>query len=183
VKAACGIGIHHVLLKVGKPKFSAAIWGLWSSVSELLFAALFLWKFEIWSPSEVVLFGLGAGVAEMLVITLSILFESKIKRGEKEKKEDETEWQYGYWHTVYERFFAMVGHVGSRFLIWIGIVQAEILPVIFCVMTFTLVDGVAAYLQETGYDFENPKKLFRFLHFNAAISILEIILCLIFFYY
>jgi len=192
LKVILGILVHTVIVRIRKASVASTIWGLWSAFCELFLAAFFLWKFEIWSPYEVVQFGLGAGVAELLITLVSIFSPAgkknrveaeKLEGDEKEEKGGGEEQPGNYWHTVYERFFALVGHIGSRFLIWLGIVQIEVLPVVLAIITFTAVDGLASYLKEISYDFENPKKLYKFLHFNAVISVLEIALCFLFFYY
>ena len=190
-----GSWIIAVILKVGLgPLFKidttrplgGGLWGLWSCISELgLAAVIFLWlKYQ--TIFEALSFGLGAGLLEYTLIAGSIAFRQQIEGVSKlvhelESNDSMTNYEAkttnieseDYWHTLYERIFATLGHVASRTLVWLCLLQGVWLAGFTAVITFSLVDGTVCILQGRNYDFEDSAKLYKFLHFNAFVSSFE----------
>lgn len=179
-KVILGIFVHSLLLRIKRARAASLIWGFWSAGCELLFAALFLWKFELISTLSVIAFGLGAGLCELAIAAGSIAIQDKnSKETESEVKEITGE----YWRVFYERFFSTIGQVGSRLLIWLGLMHSEISPVAVAVLAFGSVETLNAYLKETSKNLGTGKNCLRYQHLNAASAIIQISCCVFFLKY
>lgn len=153
-------------------KAYAAWQGLLSAVTELGAAALvFIYVLSTGSLASVVAFGAGAGVLEALIL-LGLAFVSK------EKSEDkETLPWYQRWTFVIERFGALLGHIGSRGLVWLS-VHGSIYPLVLAVIAFASIDGVATYGTFKKWDWLELKTWKRFYGFVIVVGMVEVMLFL-----
>ena len=178
-KVILGIFIHSFILRIKKALVASLIWGLWSAGCELLFAAFFLWKFELGSPEDVIAFGLGAGLSELLITTGSIITQSQPDQ-ESENERGVIPLPSSYWRVLYERFFTLFGQLSSRFLIWLALMHSEILPAAIAIVAFCTLETLNAYLKEISTETEEAHRHLKFLHFNAGMSSLEVACCIFF---
>ncbi|MGH9363083.1 MAG: hypothetical protein ACRD2T_14325 [Thermoanaerobaculia bacterium] len=79
------------------------------------------------------------------------------------------------WTFVVERGLALIGHTGSRGLIWLGTTGAPWCAAV-ALATFTLVDGVAAYGWLRKWDWLEIRTWRRSYGLCAAVGILELLL-------
>lgn len=151
-------------------KFLALLQGLLSAFTELGAVALvFIYILSEGGLFHVVAFGAGAGIIEALILLGMTLFS-------KEEKPADLPW-YQQWTFVIERFSALLGHIGSRGLVWLGI-SGPFYPFILAIIGFTAVDGVATYGVYKKWDWLEPKTWKRFYGFVTLVGITEIVLFL-----
>lgn len=179
IKASVGILVAKFSEKAFTSKrIQSTIWGLWSSFCELgATVAVILFFKPFPGLLEAIALGTGAGAFEVLFVLGAIYFES---RG---KKEDSNTAPPGNaflrWSTVFERIFALIGHVGTRGLIWVSLVSGNPLPTLLAVITFSIVDGLATYGIAMKWDWKDPRICLRFQGFVAFLSIVELALFLL----
>ncbi len=156
-------------------KLYALLQGLLSAFTELGATALvFIYILSEGGLLHVVAFGAGAGVVEALILLGVALFS-------KEKNEAKLLW-YQNWTFVIERFGALLGHIGSRGLVWLGI-SGPLYPLALAIIGFTAVDGVATYGVYKKWDWMEPKLWKRFYGFVMLVGILEVALFLGLYYF
>lgn len=164
--------------------YVATAQGLLSAVLELGVAALYLWRVKGADVYSIIGFGSGAGTAEIcLVVVLSVR--------EKDDSAREAEWlakarqSLCVRHQVaIERFFACVGHIGTRGLIYVGLnvgIPGGSIILLAALAFFAFVDGVAMYGHLCGWDWFDPHRC-RTVHLIfASVSLLELTLFLVVF--
>ena len=164
--------------------YIAASQGLLSAVLELGCAALYLWRMKDADINSVLAFGVGAGAAEILYV---VVVGSLAKRDPAR----EAAWAGAArkslcvrYQVPIERCFALIGHVGSRGLVYVGLhvgMPGGSILLLAALVFFTLIDGVATYGHLSGWDWFDPAQC-RYVHgFFATVSLLELVLFLIVF--
>lgn len=73
-----------------------------------------------------------------------------------------------------ERFGALLGHVGSRGLVYLGLANQAPCLIVIAFITFSLTDGVAAYGIFNQWDWFNPRVCRSFHLFLLGVSFFEI---------
>lgn len=170
VKAILGIGVHFAALAFKSKRFYAATWGVWSAACELGAAAAALLAF---SPrpilDEAVGLGVGAGCVEVIVL-FAVGVMSRGRGATFDKVED----PFVAWSGVMERASTVVGHVACRGMTWMGLASSVGIPFLALgVVTFSVVDGVAVYGKEAGWDWTDPRACRKWQGFLAGIACLE----------
>jgi hypothetical protein len=74
---------------------------------------------------------------------------------------------------VSERFFALIGHISSRVLIFVALCCKQWLPGIVAFVTFSAVDGLAAHGLAANWNWEDTMVNLRFQFSAAAITLIE----------
>jgi hypothetical protein len=161
--------------------FHAASQGLLSSLLELGAAALYLWRLDSADLFTVLAFGAGAGSAEVVYV----LAAGSLAKPDPQK---EVAWARNAWNSFcvryqvpIERLFAVIGHIGSRGLVYVGLhgsAAEAILWLSVALLFFTAVDGVATYGHVRNWDWSEPATCRRAHGFFAVISISELLLFL-----
>ena len=164
--------------------YIAAAQGLLSAVLELGCAALYLWRMKDADIDSVLAFGAGAGAAEVLYVLVVGSFAKRNPEREAAWAETARESLCVRYQVPIERFFALIGHVGSRGLVYVGLhsgMPAGSILLLAALVFFTVIDGVATYGHLSGWDWFDPVRC-RYVHgFFAAMSLLELALFLIVF--
>lgn len=171
--------VHVATTKRLSPKWYAAAQGALSAVTELGAAALvFLYLLPEGSLSLVLAFGAGAGVVEALIL-FGVGLLSKTKAATAEKSASALPW-YQEWTFAVERFGALLGHIGSRGLVWLAVHSSlyPALPAILALISFSTVDGVATYGTLKKWDWLEPRIWKRFYSFATLVGVLEVALFL-----
>jgi hypothetical protein len=169
-------------LKNSSRTYVSASQGLLSAVLELGCAALYLWRMKGADIYSVLGFGVGAGAAEVVYV---LVVGSLAKRDQ----EREAAWAAAAreslcvrYQVPIERFFATIGHVGSRGLVYVGLhvaIPGGLILLLGALVFFTVVDGVATYGHLCRWDWSNPV-ICRSVHgFFATVSLLEFTVFLI----
>lgn len=147
-----------------------AFQGLLSAVTELGAAAIvFAYMLSEGTLIHAVAFGAGAGILEAVILLVMALLS-------KEKEERVLPW-YQEWTFVIERFGALLGHIGSRGLVWLSI-HGPAYPFIIAILGFATVDGVATYGVLKKWDWLQPKIWKQFYSFVTLAGVAEITLFL-----
>ena len=178
VKAGPGAAIWWAMEKVKvSPKTKSGLWGAWSAVCELgVTAVVFVGASTFPSILDAVGFGVGAGGIEALVVLLAGITSSRAgKAGSDSDNPVVPPAGFVAWSGVLERALASTGHVASRGLIWVGI-QARVLApaVVVAWATFAVVDGLATYGSEVGWDWEDADRLKWFYAVVAVVTAVEV---------
>lgn len=165
------------------PVTVAALQGVISAATELGAAAAYLAVFPPVSFAEIVAFGVGAGCAEVAYVLLLGIFGPRVA------EEELRAWMRGAavsWCVRYavpiERLFALVGHTGARGLVYVALMDASPLGVVWgccAVLFFAMIDGVAVYGHIKKWQWHDPAICRRAHSFFAALSIVESVLFLL----
>jgi hypothetical protein len=151
----------------------AALQGVVSAVSELGAAALaFAVVLPVGGVGAVVAFGVGAGTLEAALLFAA----ARVQTGADEAPTPaapgvEGVQRHGF---VVERVAALLGHVGSRGLIWVG-VHGPAWPLAFALATFAAVDGVASYGHRREWNWMAPAVWWRFNAFTLGVALVELL--------
>jgi hypothetical protein len=160
-----------------QPAWRALVHGLVSALCELGAAAVaFVWLLPPNTALHAAAFGAGAGWTEMLAIL--ILGLRTAGRGSASAPDPASKAgsdlpQHVQWTFVVERGLTLIGHLGSRGLVWLlarGFVWCGVLAL----ATFTLVDGLASYGKFRKWDWLAISCWKRFYGFLAVIGALEV---------
>jgi len=160
-----------------EPAPRALIHGLVSALCELGAAGVaFLWLLPPGTALHAAAFGAGAGWIEMLAILFLAL--GTAGRGTAPLPDPAPETasalpQHVQWNFLVERGLTLIGHLGSRGLVWLmarGFTWCGILAV----ATFSLVDGVASYGKFRKWDWLEMSCWKRFYGFLALVSASEV---------
>lgn len=167
LKRALGIAIQIPLLTVQTVVVKSAISGLLSASTELGAAGVYLWMRDYKTLMEVVAFGIGAGSAEALYVLCLSLFMRADPKDEKAWAQAATNSLWVRYTVPLERFLASIGHIGSRGLVWLGLMSTSLLNTLWfwglALVLFTAVDGVAAYGLRQKWNWSDPTTC-RFSH-------------------
>src|SRR6266508_2004481 len=171
VKWPLGRAVNLLAGRVGGA-YVAAAQGALSAALELTAAGIVLRSWRGAALADVVAFGAGAGSAEVVYVLIL---------GAVTKRDPEVlaAWARAAAHslcvryaTPIERFFALLGHVGSRGLVYVGLHgRPSLLVVAFAL--FTAVDAVATYSHLQGWDWNDAATCRRGHGLFAAIAIVE----------
>jgi hypothetical protein len=161
----------------------AGLHGLLSAAVELGAAALYLGFWTQASLIEIVGFGVGAGSAEVVYILALAIF------GPQPDPEEVARWARGaavslcVRYTVpIERLFALIGHTGSRGLIYFGLHSSPAVGAIWlgiALLLFAATDGVAARGHGQGWKWNDPPVCRRVHSFFASVSLAEVAIFLL----
>jgi hypothetical protein len=161
----------------------AALQGATSALIELGAAAIYLVTLRSASLADVLAFGAGAGSAEAAyVLALGVIYPQV-------DPNELRAWMNGAavsWCVRYavpvERLFALVGHVGSRGLLYVALMQPSSLALLWgmaAVVLFALIDAVAVYGHLKQWRWHDPVICLRAHSFFAAMGMTEFALLLI----
>lgn len=173
VKIVAAGGVHALTDTRVPDSLYAALQGAVSAVSELGAAALaFALVLSGGSVASVVAFGSGAGILEAALL----LAAARAQNGADEASSTaaprvEGIQRHGF---VVERVAALLGHIGSRGLIWVGL-HGPAWPLAFALVTFAAVDGVASYGHRREWDWMAPAVWWRFNTFTLGVALVELL--------
>ena len=87
---------------------------------------------------------------------------------------------YQEWTFVVERTGALLGHLGSRGLVWLAVHSPlnPAVPALLALISFSAVDGVATYGTLKKWDWLKPRTWKRFYGFATLVGTFEISLFL-----
>lgn len=183
VKYAIAIFLTPQLRKRLTTKTIAVFHGALSAVTELGAALLFF--FYAWpiTLTQAVAFGVGAGSVEAAYVFIVGVFLSE------DDPQESSKWAAGAadsycvrYMVPIERGSALLGHVSSRGLAFVGLAAATVLTQAALLMSafflFSCVDGVAAYGILRRWNWYDPKICFRAHLFFFTISVIESVLFL-----
>jgi hypothetical protein len=182
VKHPLAAGLNRLFGTKKSDRLLAFLQGLLSAALELTAAAAGFRLLSEERLADVLAFGSAAGAIEVVYV---LALGSRAQRDAAR----EAEWARGAavsvcvrYQTAIERFFALVGHTGSR-----GVVYAAmhlpfmraiaLLTAVLC--TFTAIDGVAYYGHLRKWNWLAPAVCVRAHSFFAGVSLIELALCLI----
>jgi hypothetical protein len=148
------------------PVSQATINGLISALTELGAAAWFLRRAQLrWA--DILAFGVAIGAFEVFVVLWLVWLE----------------WLDGppagslppifELDLLVQRSIAMMGHVASRVLVYVGLRMRWLLPALIAVTLFSLVDGVADYSLVARWDWSDPKVITGYYLFAGIVSAVE----------
>jgi hypothetical protein len=159
--------------------------GLLSSLLELGASAAYLQGLKNASLASVLAFGIGAGSGEVIYV-LGLGFFTKTD------PDALAAWTRAAadslcvrYQVPIERMFALIGHVGSRGILYVGLHSsrpAQALLLITAVVLFALVDSVAYYGHLRGWNWSDPPLCAKTQGFFALVSIIELVTFLILFW-
>ncbi|MHC4340918.1 MAG: hypothetical protein ACYSX0_11995 [Planctomycetota bacterium] len=154
---------------IGDPGRRAAIWGFWSAFCELGATSVVFLSTDTYPDLFGALgFGIGAAAVEILYVIGAAILDAK--DGESAAEED----HFVAWSGVMERASTFLGHVAARGLVWVGLQDSRLMPAFFLgVVTFSLVDGIAVYGTDAGWNWSEPRLGRRFQLFLAAVTAFE----------
>lgn len=149
------------------------VWGVWSAACELgLTALVFLYVDEFPSLVEMIGFGVGAAGVEALAIGFAGLVSIATKTTD-EGSDPAPGW-IQRWSGVVERALASTGHVSSRGLVWVSLHSLSFAPfAIIAVATFAIIDGVAVYGSDAGWDWHDATRALWFYSLVAKVTLIE----------
>lgn len=154
----------------------AAVRGILSALSELCPSGIYL-AFFLQAPSISNLIGFGVGASSAEVMFLLLMRRFAYRRRPHAELRTGTMWpgvvQYIF---LAERFAALLLHVGSRCLVYISISQHNVWVGLWALVSFSLVDGVAAYGKLRGWNWVDPYVWRRFYGFVLAVSLSDVAL-------
>ena len=147
---------------------TAALSGVWATVCELGLAAIvfLVWSATVW---DAVTYALGAATVEFMLL-LPAAFTGGI--GEKKKTRDKkAPAQVMTWRNfAIERVIALVGHIASRVLVWLGVAGTGGLGAVGAAFgLYTLAEGLAAYGEAKDWNWLNPRVMWPFLILQTLI--------------
>jgi hypothetical protein len=157
--------------------------GAVSAAMELVPAAAFLVTLRSASLADLIAFGAGAGSAEAAYVLLLGIIRPQIDPDELQAwlRGAAVSWCVRYAVPI-ERLFALVGHVGSRGLLYVAMMAGGPLGVLWglaAVSLFTAIDGVAVYGHLKRWQWHDPMICRRAHSFFAALSLAELLLLLV----
>lgn len=161
-----------------RPPVTVAVWqGIISAATELGAAALYLATLSSASLVDIIAFGVGAGSAEAgYVLVLAIV-------GPKPAPDELAAWVRGAQHSwcvrysvPIERLFALIGHTGSRGLLYVAMAAGLPIGLLWAavsVLLFTAIDGVAVFGHHARWRWHDPAVCRRAHSFFALLSVIE----------
>ena len=160
----------HSLEKWLSHKSHAMTWGFVSAFCELGLAAfVFFFLLPDGSLWNVIVFGIGAGGCEAVILFGVVLYQK-----DNTSKQDVLVW-HQRWTFVIERTGALLIHIGSRGLVWLG-VHGTVYPLMLGMIIFASVDGVATYGVLDKWDWLEYQTWKRFYAFVIVSGVLDILL-------
>ncbi|MHC4931953.1 MAG: hypothetical protein ACYTGV_07180 [Planctomycetota bacterium] len=156
---------------IGDRARRAAIWGFWSAFCELG-ATLVVFLGADPSPDlfGALGFGIGAAAVEVFYVIGAAILAAKDEEGTTEED------PFVAWSGVMERASTFLGHVATRGLIWVGVQDPKLMPALLIgLVTFSLVDGIAVYGTDAGWNWTEPRFCRRFQLFLAAVTAFELL--------
>lgn len=166
--------LHEGLGKSATPETRGAAHGVLSAACELSCAAVcFVWFLPDGSAWTAAAFGAGAGWIEAVALLIP-----SIRSGAAGPKSDEPPWHVR-WTFLIERTGAVMGHTGSRGLIWLAVIRNPwfALP---AGMGFVIVDGLAVYGLVKKWEWLEWETWSRFYGAVTTISVLDLLLFIAF---
>lgn len=164
---------------------SAVLEGLLSALVELGGAALYFQSRPRGRLTDGFAFGVGAGCTEALFVLLWAV--TGVGGGDADKQ---ATWAARAavslcvrYALPIERFSALLGHAGSRGLVYLSVSVPPFQGVplfILALLLFAVVDGVASYGLTAGWDWLDPRVCSRFYGAVSGIGLLEVVLFLLF---
>jgi len=152
-------------LAAWSPPSMAGVAGVWSGLTELSASLLVLLWMQPAAPSQVVAFGLGAGLLEVLIILIT-------PHPQPESTSDcEPDVVEAWASFALERTYATLFHVATRGLLWIGAVHADIFPILLALAGFVLMDGLAHYGEIRRWDWTDRRVLRRFHVWGVSVAV------------
>ena len=161
----------------------ATLQGALSAALELGVAGLFLARSPHWTIGEVLAFASAAGSAEALYVLI-------VGAATKRDPEKEAAWARGGRESIcvryqvpLERFSALIGHTGSRGLVYLGLrdgTRFGLLLIAIAFVLFTAVDGVAYFGHLRRWDWLEPRTCRKVHVFFFSISGAELLLFAVF---
>jgi hypothetical protein len=144
--------------------------GVWATVCELGLAAII---FLIWSATVegAVAYALGAATTEFLLL-LPAAFAGGVGDGDAKKKKDKNApAQVMTWRNfAIERLLALVGHIASRVLVWIGVAGSGGIAALGAAFgLYSLAEGLAAYGEAKEWNWLNPRVMWPFMVLQTLI--------------
>jgi len=158
-----------------RPVAGAAALGALSAATELSASQAWLGRRARPEP-DLLAFGAGAAGAEAVALIVFGAF------GETPSEERVMRWAQGarrsrlVHHALFaERLSATIGHIASRSLLALGVRRRRPITAGLPILLFTVVDGVASYGRQAGWDWSDPAMLRRFHAFLATVDAIEIL--------
>ena len=158
----------------------AAVLGFLSAGCELGTAAVaFEWLLPPGTAWHAAAFGTGVGQLEMVALLVVAAWQATKARDTQADSagappSGDVPWHVR-WTFIVERASSLLGHVGSRGLVWLSL-HGEPWTFIVAMVTFALVDGVAAYGSMRHWDWLSVSIWKRFYGFIMAIGLVEVAL-------
>jgi hypothetical protein len=159
----------------GRPVAGAAVLGALSAATELTASQVWLGRRTRPVP-DLVAFGAGAAGAEAVALIVFGAFgetpsEERVMRWAEEARRSRL-----VRHALFaERLWATMGHIASRSLLALGVRSRKPVTAGLPILSFAVVDGVAAYGQQAEWDWFDPVTLRRFHAFLAAVGAIEML--------
>ena len=140
---------------------TAVLSGAWASLVELglASAAFLIWSATVW---DAVAYALGAAAVEFMLL-LPAAFTGGIS--DKKQRKNAKEPHVMTWRNfAIERVIALVGHIASRVLVWVGIAGAGGIGALGAAFgLYSLAEGLSAYGEAKEWNWLNPRVMWPFL--------------------
>jgi hypothetical protein len=150
---------------------TAVLSGLWSALCELGLAAIAfaIWRAGLW---DAVAFAVGAAASEFLLL-LPLAISGGLETETKRRKDAKTPAKPMTWRNfTIERVLALVGHVGSRLLLWVGVGGGGgLLASMSAFGLHALAEASAAYGEAKDWDWLKPRVMWPFFIFQTLIVV------------
>jgi hypothetical protein len=159
-------------------KIFATLQGILSALTELgIVAVCYIILFPQLSLPDAIAFGVGASSMEIFsVLALGIIADIRCPDWA-----SRAAWVLGARQSLWvrymmfiERFAALLGHVGSRGLVYLGLVHFNLVLTSIAFILFSAVDGVTVYGRLAGWDWFEPWICRSFYLFVLMVNFLEI---------
>lgn len=158
----------------------ASLQGLLSAVLELGMAVPYMASVANLSLANVTVFGVGAGGAEAAYVLGLSLFGPQPTPAALNAWARGAEMSFCVRYMVpIERFFALIGHAGSRGLVYLALYSSPPVAAVlvtFAISAFALIDGVAVYGHLRNWDWFDPLTCRRAHLFFSSLSTIEAVL-------
>jgi len=142
--------------------------GLWASVIELGLAsiAFLIWCATVW---DAVGYALGAAAVEFMLL-LPVAFSGGVSTEKKRRGSKEPASVMTWRNFAIERVLAVIGHIASRVLVWIGVAgTGGFLAFAAAFGLYTLAEGLAAYGEAKDWNWQSPRVMWPFLIVQTVI--------------
>ncbi len=147
---------------------TAVLSGLWATVCELGLAAIvfLMWSATVW---DAVVYAVGAATVEFMLL-LPAAFTGGISDKKRTKDKKSPAPVMTWRNFAIERVIALVGHIASRVLVWIGVAGTGGIAALGAAFgLYTLAEGLSAYGEAKDWNWLNPRVMWPFLILQTLI--------------
>jgi hypothetical protein len=173
LKILAHVIVSRMLRRVG-PTEAASARGFVSAASELGVAGAFFLSGLPSRIPDVIAFGAGASAIEIILLLLTGGVRRRRTLDSDPRRRIGRRTGRVRYAFLLERSTALALHVGSRCLLYVGVMQHRPAAVACAVLSFSAVDGVAAYGKLEGWNWSDPRISRRYYAFVFMVGALNL---------